>query len=89
MSARTDAVFRAISNRRRREILELVHRRPRTASEIAREFEVTWPAISRHLRLLTQAGLLRREGDSDARARFSVDVSALKAAQRWLAGLAG
>jgi DNA-binding transcriptional ArsR family regulator len=46
------------------EILRLVRRRELSAGRIAEHFEVTRPAISQHLRVLCQAGLLteRREG---------------------------
>jgi len=49
---------------RRREILRLVRSAERTAGEIASHFEVTRPAVSQHLRVLKEAGLVaeRREG---------------------------
>jgi DNA-binding transcriptional ArsR family regulator len=57
-------VVHAISEPRRREILELVRDRELTAGEIAAGFEVTRPAISQHLTVLRNAGLVseRREG---------------------------
>jgi DNA-binding transcriptional ArsR family regulator len=59
-----DAQLRAIAEPRRREILRLVWSSERTAGEIARNFDVTRPAISQHLRVLREAGLVseRREG---------------------------
>lgn len=59
-----DEVARAIAEPRRREILNLVRDGERTAGEIAARFEVTRPAISQHLTVLRNAGLLseRREG---------------------------
>ena len=62
--AMRDAVFAAVADGRRRRILELLGERERSAGEIAAAFEVSWPAISRHLRLLREAGLVRerREG---------------------------
>jgi DNA-binding transcriptional ArsR family regulator len=58
------AVLRAISAPRRREILRLVWTRERSAGDIATHFDVTWPAISQHLKILRTAGLVseRREG---------------------------
>lgn len=49
---------------RRREILALVRERELAAGEIAQRFDVTRPAISQHLTVLREAGLLteRREG---------------------------
>ena len=59
-----DAVVRAIAEPRRREILTLVATRERSAGEIASHFDVTRPAISQHLGVLKDAGLVveRREG---------------------------
>lgn len=42
----------------RREILDMLRVAPRNAGEIAAQFPVSWPAISRHLRLLKQARLI-------------------------------
>ena len=59
-----EAALKAIAEPRRRAILRLVRDDERTAGEIARRFEVTRPAISQHLRVLKEAGLVaeRREG---------------------------
>src|SRR5215212_6332887 len=58
------SVVDAISEPRRREILSLVRDRELAAGEIAAHFDVTRPAISQHLTVLKNAGLLseRREG---------------------------
>jgi DNA-binding transcriptional ArsR family regulator len=59
-----DAALKAIAEPRRRQILRLVWDAERSAGEIAAHFEVTRPAISQHLTVLKEAGLLRerREG---------------------------
>jgi DNA-binding transcriptional ArsR family regulator len=59
-----DEVTRAIAEPRRREILTLVRDTELSAGEIASRFEVTRPAISQHIAVLRDAGLLseRREG---------------------------
>lgn len=59
-----DAALRALAEPRRRRILELVGPRELTAGEIASHFEVTRPAISQHLGVLKEAGLVdeRRNG---------------------------
>jgi DNA-binding transcriptional ArsR family regulator len=58
------AVVQAISEPRRREILRLVRDRELAAGEIAAHFEVTRPAVSQHLTILKNAGLVseRRAG---------------------------
>lgn len=57
-------VVQAISEPRRREILRLVRDRELAAGEIASHFEVTRPAVSQHLTVLKNAGLIseRRDG---------------------------
>ena len=57
-------VVHAIAEPRRREILRLVWDAERSAGEIADRFEVTFGAVSQHLKVLREAGLvtLRQEG---------------------------
>ncbi len=59
-----DALLRAIAEPRRRRILELVRDRELSAGEIAARFSVSRPAVSQHLKVLSDAGLLdvRKEG---------------------------
>ena len=59
-----DDVLRALADRTRRQILALVWQEERTAGEIAAEFSVTRPAISHHLAVLAESGLvmMRRAG---------------------------
>jgi DNA-binding transcriptional ArsR family regulator len=53
-----DSAVRAIAEPRRREILSLVREDELSAGEIASRFDVTRPAISQHLTVLRDAGLL-------------------------------
>jgi len=59
-----EAALRAIAEPRRRQILRLVRDAEMSAGEIASHFEVTRSAVSQHLRVLKDAGLLaeRRHG---------------------------
>ena len=59
-----EAALKAIAEPRRRQILLLVREGEMTAGEIASHFEVTRPAISQHLTVLKEAGLVseRRDG---------------------------
>ncbi|MDA0366675.1 MAG: metalloregulator ArsR/SmtB family transcription factor [Chloroflexi bacterium] len=59
-----EQVLQAIAEPRRREILRLIWREERTVGDIAGQFDVTRPAISQHLRVLREAGLVseRRDG---------------------------
>jgi DNA-binding transcriptional ArsR family regulator len=60
----TDEVLRAIAEPRRRRILQLVSRDELAAGEIAAAFDITRTAVSQHLTVLKNAGLLseRRDG---------------------------
>src|SRR3954470_16315459 len=62
-----EATLRAVSNKRRRDILRLVWDRELSSGEIASHFDVTWPAISQNLRVLEDAGLVRARRDGTAR----------------------
>jgi DNA-binding transcriptional ArsR family regulator len=64
MAASAEAALRAIAEPRRRAILRLVLAEEMTAGAIASEFDVTREAISQHLRVLREAGLVeeRKEG---------------------------
>jgi DNA-binding transcriptional ArsR family regulator len=59
-----ETALRALSDPGRRRILTLVRDEEHSAGEIAAEFTTSWPAVSQHLRVLKEAGLLteRREG---------------------------
>ena len=59
-----DAVLRAITEPRRREILRLVRDEEMSAGDIAAHFSISRPGVSQHVRVLVEAGLLseRREG---------------------------
>ncbi len=62
-----DAALRAIAEPRRREILRLVRARELPAGSIAAHFAVTRPAISQHLRVLREAGLVEERRDGTRR----------------------
>ncbi len=60
-SARLDRVFAALADPTRRSILDALSRRPATITELARPFPVSLNAISKHVKVLERAGLVRRE----------------------------
>jgi len=64
---RREAVFRAIADPTRREILGLLRGGRRTVNDIAQNFRTSRPAISRHLRVLRAAGLVVARRDGTAR----------------------
>jgi DNA-binding transcriptional ArsR family regulator len=52
-------VFAGLAHPTRRALLELLSQRPRPVGELAEAFDVSLPAISRHLRLLRESGLVQ------------------------------
>ena len=61
---------------RRMRILELVWDRELAAGDIAAEFDVSWPAISQHLRVLKSAGFVQERRDGASRL-YRADQAAL------------
>jgi DNA-binding transcriptional ArsR family regulator len=61
---RESDVFTAISHRARRQMLDLLTEEERSVNDIAGHFEMSRPAVSQHLRVLLDAGLVteRRHG---------------------------
>jgi DNA-binding transcriptional ArsR family regulator len=78
-----EAVFRAISDPTRREILDILRGGQQTVGGIARNFRMSRPAISKHLRLLHSAGLVvtRKQGTASM---CSLDGKPLRVIDDWL-----
>jgi DNA-binding transcriptional ArsR family regulator len=60
-------VFQVLAEPRRRELLALLADDERTAGDIAARFDVTRQAVSQHLRILLEAGLIRERRDGTRR----------------------
>lgn len=52
--------FYALADESRRHILELVSVSPRRASDLARRFDMSFPAVSKHIKVLERAGFVTR-----------------------------
>ena len=81
-------VFAALANPIRREILVMLHEAPRTAGAIAEAFTVSRPAVSRHLRVLREAGLVR-DTVSGREREYALALDALAPLEAFLAQLRG
>lgn len=79
-----NAVFHAIADPTRRHVLELLAERDLTAGEIASAFTVSRPAVSRHLRVLREAGLVRSRRDAQ-RQVYGLNPEPLAELDTWLA----
>jgi DNA-binding transcriptional ArsR family regulator len=75
----------AISDPIRRRVLELVRDREVPAGELAAQFEVSRPAVSRHLRVLRDAGLVRERREGRLRL-YRADPAPLGELREWLDG---
>jgi DNA-binding transcriptional ArsR family regulator len=71
-----DAQIRALAEPTRRAIFELVAERELAAGQVARHFRLTRPAISQHIAVLKDAGLIAERRDG-ARRIYSADLSGL------------
>jgi DNA-binding transcriptional ArsR family regulator len=83
-----DAIAQALADPIRREILVMLHEAARTAGAIAETFTVSRPAISRHLRVLREAGLVR-DTVSGREREYTLCLDALEPLEAFLAKLHG
>ncbi|MEV3963835.1 metalloregulator ArsR/SmtB family transcription factor [Nocardia sp. NPDC050193] len=81
-----DEVAAAIADPVRREILQMLRGTRRTAGAIADRFPISRPAISRHLRVLRDSGLVRDELVGRQR-YYALDTAPLRELRGWLAAL--
>jgi DNA-binding transcriptional ArsR family regulator len=78
-----DAIFAALADPTRRAILSRLAAGEASVNEIAAPFEMSQPAVSKHLKVLEQAGLIERDVDKQRRpARLKAEPMA--AAVGWL-----
>jgi DNA-binding transcriptional ArsR family regulator len=78
-----EAVFRAIADPTRREILGLLRHRKHTVGELAGNFRTSRPAISKHLRQLRRVGLVVTKNEGTARI-CRLNAEPLRVVDVWL-----
>jgi DNA-binding transcriptional ArsR family regulator len=82
-SPRLDAVLDALANQKRRGIIHSLSLRPATVGELARQQELSLPAIHKHIRTLENAELIVRK--KAGRTNFvALNTSTLSLAQSWI-----
>lgn len=81
---RLSAVFGALADPTRRAILDRLAEGDATVSELALPFAMSQPAISRHLKVLEQAGLISRSRQATFRLSH-LEAEPLQEATQWLA----
>jgi DNA-binding transcriptional ArsR family regulator len=85
-TAHLDAVFHALADPTRREILRRLARHDRTVGELAAPFDMSLAAVSKHIGVLERARLLRRSRDGRVH-RCRLEVAPLRDAARVLTAL--
>jgi len=80
---RLDWVFHALSDRTRRKLIARLARESAMITELAAPFAMSLPAISRHVKVLERAGLIRRTVDGRIH-RCTLDAQALQTVEGWL-----
>jgi DNA-binding transcriptional ArsR family regulator len=82
------AVFDALADPMRRRLLQTIAGSPATATELAGALPISRQAVSKHLRALSQAGLLERER-SGRDVRYRMTPAPLSEAVSWMADVGG
>ncbi len=78
-----NVLFKALNDKTRRQILELLKERDMNAGEIAQQFQMTKPSISHHLDLLKRAGLITSEKQGQF-VVYSLNTSILEDLLNWI-----
>ena len=73
----SNAVFRALADPTRREIVKLLRARPMNSGEIAERFPSAWATISRHLAVLREADLISAERNGNS-IRYELNATVLQ-----------
>jgi len=80
---RLDRVFRALADPTRRRIVRDLARDDRTVMELARQFAISQPAVTKHLHVLEAAGLISRTREGRTR-RCRLRPAGLRASRAWI-----
>ncbi|MET1005645.1 MAG: metalloregulator ArsR/SmtB family transcription factor [Propionibacteriaceae bacterium] len=78
-----DAVLQALADESRRTVLEILRDHPATAGELADALPIARPGVSRHLRVLREAGLVEVQQEAQRRI-YSLHPDALVELDEWL-----
>src|SRR5688572_17569702 len=83
MTDELSAIFAALADPTRRAILARLARGEATVTELAEPFDMSLPAISKHLKVLRRAGLIEQSRDAQWRP-CRLEVGPLKEANDWI-----
>jgi DNA-binding transcriptional ArsR family regulator len=83
-SSTTSDVFNAIAEARRREVLDALIAGERAVGEIVNDLSMSQPQVSKHLRVLSEVGLVRCRADGRRRL-YRLELARLRPLHEWLA----
>jgi DNA-binding transcriptional ArsR family regulator len=86
MATSAEGVLKALAEPRRQQILRLVRATPRSVGEIAEQVDITQQAVSQHLQVLKEAGLVAVRQDGTRRL-YAIRPDGLESLDRFLAEL--
>jgi DNA-binding transcriptional ArsR family regulator len=78
-----DRTFGALADPTRRRILEHLAHGDRCVTDLARPYSMSLPAVSKHLRVLEKAGLVRRHRNGRVH-RLRLEAAPMQQAQKWI-----
>ncbi|WP_417219998.1 ArsR/SmtB family transcription factor [Arthrobacter sp.] len=81
----SDDVFSVLSDPTRRRILDALREGENSVGDLVQTLEVSQPTVSKHLKVLREAGVLRMRADGQRRI-YAVEPGSLQTAASWLAG---
>jgi DNA-binding transcriptional ArsR family regulator len=86
-AAALDRTLAALADPHRRRVVDLLRERPHRAGELAQAARISFPAMSRHLRMLRKNGLVEEDrGEFDSRVRiYRLRPEAMAELKTWLA----
>ena len=85
MEEKLNVIFSALADQTRRDILEMLLEDDMAVSDVAAPFDISLAAISKHLRVLTQAGLIKQE--QRGRVKWcKLDPDAMRETWAWMQG---
>lgn len=81
-----NALFKALNDETRRQIVELLKEKDMNAGEIAEKFKISKPSISHHLDILKRADLITSEKKGQF-VEYSLNTTILEDLMTWIIGL--
>lgn len=89
MPATVDQAFAVLADPTRRQIVALLARRPYAVGELCTHFAVSQPAVSRHLRVLRESGVVTvHPGDDKRERRYALRGDGLTTIEAWIEAVA-